>query len=154
MMFHVTCHVSMITSNVMKFRDVRFFSKITKMSKAAQASNAPPLSEPNRPYTLPPGSYRPKQSLGQNFLSDQHYVTKIVNAFHDDVVDSKRVIEIGSGAGALTRVLYPKYPEMTAIEIDERGIKFLKKKLPGLNFIHDDVLNTKWPVLAEGINIY
>lgn len=63
----------------------------------------------NRPFTLPPGVFRyfnllfpslthtvttvsllmflmsrPKQSLGQNFLSDQNYVEKIVNALSDD----------------------------------------------------------------------
>ena len=37
--------------------------------------------QPDRPFTLPTGEYRPKQSLGQNFLSDQNYVMKIVNAF-------------------------------------------------------------------------
>lgn len=34
----------------------------------------------DRPFSLPPGEFRPKQSLGQNFLSDQNYVMKIVRA--------------------------------------------------------------------------
>jgi hypothetical protein len=37
----------------------------------------------DRPFTLPPGAFRPKQSLGQNFLSDQNYVLKICDAFQD-----------------------------------------------------------------------
>lgn len=37
--------------------------------------------EKNRPFTIPKGEFRPKQSLGQNFLSDQNYVNKIVDAF-------------------------------------------------------------------------
>ena len=41
-------------------------------------------AEPDRPFTLPPGKFKPKQSLSQNFLSDQNYVLKIVNAFDDD----------------------------------------------------------------------
>ena len=40
--------------------------------------------ELDRPYTLPPGEFRPKQSLGQNFLSDQNYVNKIVDALSDN----------------------------------------------------------------------
>ena len=38
----------------------------------------------NRPFTIPKGNFRPKQSLGQNFLSDQNYVQKIVDAFSDN----------------------------------------------------------------------
>jgi hypothetical protein len=41
----------------------------------------------DRPFSLPPGEFRPKQSLGQNFLSDQNYVMKIVrtHSVHDHV---------------------------------------------------------------------
>jgi len=59
---------------------------------------------PDRPFTLPPGAFKPKQSLGQNFLSDQNYVMKIVNAFENDSEKGKRVIEVGPGPGALSRV--------------------------------------------------
>jgi hypothetical protein len=76
---------------------------------------------PDRPFSLPPGKFRPKQSLGQNFLSDQNYVNKIVGAMPQDLSEQgHRVVEIGPGAGALTRVLLPIYPMMTAIEIDQR----------------------------------
>lgn len=108
------------------------------------------IVDKNRPFTLPPGLFRPKQSLGQNFLSDQNYVNKIVKAFSplSDGEGGKRVVEIGSGAGALTRVLLPLYPKMTAVDIDPRGIKFLLKKLPGLHCIHGDVLDMDWCALA------
>ena len=78
------------------------------------------------------GQFRPKQSLGQNFLSDQNYVLKICDAFSDRSEGGHRVVEIGPGPGALTRVLYPRYPKMTAIEIDQRAVAFLGQKLPGL----------------------
>lgn len=106
-------------------------------------------SEPDRPFTLPPGQHRPKQSLGQNYLSDQNYVLKICDAFQDDSQDGHRVVEIGPGLGALTRVLLRKYPKMTAIEIDERSIKILKEKLPELQVIHQDVLQFDWAKMAE-----
>lgn len=105
-------------------------------------------SEKDKPFALPPGNFRPKQSLGQNFLSDQNYVRKICNSFEDHSEGGSRVVEIGPGAGALTRVLFAKYPKMTAIEIDQRSVTFLTQKLPGLNIIHKDVLRLDWPELA------
>lgn len=87
--------------------------------------------EKDRPFTLPAGKFKPKQSLGQNFLSDQNYVLKICDAFKDESVKGKNVVEIGPGPGALTRVLLPRYPSMTAIEVDERAVEFLNEKLPG-----------------------
>eukprot|EP01036_Dinobryon_divergens_P033125 gene33125-42842_t len=60
--------------------------------------------EKDRPFTLPPGEFKPKQSLGQNFLSDQNYVLKIVDSFRDSLRAGKfsseddggrRVVEIG-----------------------------------------------------------
>lgn len=85
----------------------------------------------DRPFTLPAGQFKPKQSLGQNFLSDQNYVLKICDAFVDKSSEGHRVVEIGPGPGALTRVLYQRYPSMTAIEIDQRAVAFLGEKLPG-----------------------
>jgi Ribosomal RNA adenine dimethylase len=57
-----------------------------------------------RPPTLPAGEFRPKQSLGQNFLSDQNYVMKICNSFRDNSEGGRGVVELGPGAGALTQV--------------------------------------------------
>lgn len=91
--------------------------------------------EKDRPFTLPSGKFKPRQSLGQNFLSDQNYVMKICDSFKDNSDKGKNVIEIGPGPGALTRVLHRRYPNMTAIEIDERAVDFLTEKIPGIIFI-------------------
>jgi hypothetical protein len=90
----------------------------------------------DRPFTLPAGQFKPKQSLGQNFLSDQNYVLKICDAFIDKSSDGRRVVEIGPGPGALTRVLYQRYPSMTAIEIDQRAVAFLGEKIPGISILN------------------
>lgn len=50
------------------------------------------------------GEFRPKQSLGQNYLSDQNYVMKICNHFGDTSEGGRRVLELGPGTGALTQV--------------------------------------------------
>jgi ribosomal RNA small subunit methyltransferase A len=86
--------------------------------------------------------------LGQNYLSDQNYVLKICDAFQDDSEGGHRVVEIGPGMGALTRVLMRKYPKMTAIEIDERSVRFLNEKLPGLNVLNQDIMKFDWGKLA------
>lgn len=123
-----------------------------------------PKLEPNRPFSLPPGEFKPKQSLGQNYLSDQNTVDKIINAFEvhrqehfleypDETPDihGQRVVEIGPGLGALSRVLHPRYPQMTAIEIDQRAVKVLGEKLPQLHVIHQDVLTFDWRAHAEKV---
>jgi hypothetical protein len=66
------------------------------------ASKQPDIKD--RPFTLPPGEFKPKQSLGQNFLSDQNYVLKIVDSFRSSIKDHAsggekdggiKIIEIG-----------------------------------------------------------
>lgn len=102
----------------------------------------------DRPYTLPPGLFRPKQSLGQNYLSDQNYVLKICDAFSDSSEEGMRAVEIGPGMGALTRVLVKRYPRMTAIEIDQRSVAFLNEKMPQLDVKLCDALDFDFSQLA------
>eukprot|EP00599_Poterioochromonas_sp_BG-1_P002613 CAMPEP_0173135922 /NCGR_PEP_ID=MMETSP1105-20130129/2174_1 /TAXON_ID=2985 /ORGANISM="Ochromonas sp., Strain BG-1" /LENGTH=473 /DNA_ID=CAMNT_0014048001 /DNA_START=188 /DNA_END=1607 /DNA_ORIENTATION=+ len=115
---------------------------------------------PDRPFTLPPGKFRPKQSLGQNYLSDQNYVNKIVAAFHlerqqiagqKDDVTGKQVIEIGPGIGAITRTISPLYPDMLAVEIDERAVELLGEKLPSLKVQHGDILNFRFEQYSKEV---
>lgn len=127
---------------------------------ASTASAEDPLSL-NRPFTLPSGEFRPKQSLGQNYLSDQNYINKIIDTFHSertaamkrdkqagvDVQEDpsgKRVVEIGPGAGALTRSLSHRFKDMLAVEIDQRAVALLNDKIPKLNVLHQDVLQFDW----------
>ena len=73
---------------------------------------------------------------------------KIIDAFEDDSVEGKRVVEVGPGPGALTRKLIDRYPLMTAIELDQRAVAFLGEKIPQLKVIHQDVLTVDWPAMA------
>ena len=61
-----------------------------------------------RPFTLPAGLFKPKQSLGQNFLNDKNYVIKICDAFSETSTGGSRVVEIGPGPGSLTKTLFPR----------------------------------------------
>ena len=121
--------------------------------------------------TLPSGSFKPKQSLGQNYLRDGNTVAKIVRAFvadatetlartsdesmrneSDDDVQHRplRAIELGPGAGALTDVLIPTIgvSNLKCIEIDGRSVELLSQKHPMLHIYHQDVLQVDYPSFA------
>jgi dimethyladenosine transferase len=70
-----------------------------------------------------------KKSLGQNFLADEHILTKIVGAA--DLDSSSYVIEIGPGAGSLTQYLAEAAGKVVAIEIDDRLKAILEETLQG-----------------------
>lgn len=90
---------------------------------------------------------RPKQSLGQNFLRDPNTVRKIVDAVRAPA--GAHVVEIGPGTGALTGLLLERYPNFTAVEIDDRAVSLLLDAHPGLDVRHGDILQINWQDLAR-----
>ncbi len=58
----------------------------------------------------------PRRRFGQNFLTDAHYVRRIVDAIAPQRGDN--LIEIGPGTGALTAPLIERAGHIAAIEID------------------------------------
>lgn len=74
-------------------------------------------------------SMRAKRSLGQNFLVDGKYVSKIVNALHPE--KDEVIIEIGPGRGALTRELLERGATVHAIELDRELVPQLMDDLGG-----------------------
>ena len=59
-----------------------------------------------------------KKSLGQNFLKDKNIINKIVSSINPAKEDL--IIEIGPGAGALTKELVKKESDIICFEIDTR----------------------------------
>jgi 16S rRNA (adenine1518-N6/adenine1519-N6)-dimethyltransferase len=104
---------------------------------------------------LPSGSYKPKQSLGQNYLKDPNTVAKILRAFHSDATKYRPsvdcVVELGPGAGALTDRLVENYgaDKLQCIEIDDRSVELLREKHPDLTVFHEDVLQVDYPAMAD-----
>jgi phospholipid N-methyltransferase len=110
---------------------------------------------------LPSGQFRPKQSLGQNYLNDPNTVAKIVRTFHKDATRDRQeedqdkpltsIIELGPGAGAITDRLVANYGTdvLQCIEIDQRAVEILNDRYPALQIIHEDVLQTNYPELAK-----
>ena len=83
-----------------------------------------------------------KKTLGQNFLQDKNIIDKIVNA--PIYGDNNLVIEIGPGAGSLTKKLLPKVDKAILYEIDTRLERILNKELAeydNYTIIFDDFLN-------------
>ena len=59
---------------------------------------------------------RAKKQFGQHFLTDRHYIERIVTAISPQPADV--MIEIGPGPGALTAPLLEKLSHLHALEID------------------------------------
>ena len=98
-----------------------------------------------RNYTTPSGEklsgFNFKKSLGQNFLTDETVCEKMA----EDIDKETFVIEIGPGAGVLTKHLCERAKSVVAIEIDSRLIPVLEKELSNydnLKVICADVLKT------------
>jgi len=81
-----------------------------------------------------------KKSLGQNFLTDNNIINKIL-----DIVDiqNKDVLEIGPGTGNLTSAILKKKPnKLLVIEKDDELAENLKINFDNsIDIINNDVLN-------------
>ena len=80
-----------------------------------------------------------KKSLGQNFLTDQKIIDKIVNIVN---IKDKSILEIGPGTGNLTFDILKKNPKkLIVIEKDLRLAELLNKDLGNkIEIINEDVL--------------
>ena len=86
-------------------------------------------------------SIRAKKSLGQNFLKDPHYLTKIADAAQ--IAPTDQVLEIGPGLGHLTEVLAKRAQRVLALELDTRLIPVLEREFSGqdhVSIVHADAL--------------
>ena len=84
-------------------------------------------------------NYRPKKSLGQNFLTDVNIINKIIDL---TVIEDKEILEIGPGTGNLTEYIINKKPKkFFVIEKDNDLALLLKKKFnDSIDVINDDIL--------------
>ena len=84
---------------------------------------------------------KPKKGLGQNFLVDDTYLQRIVEAAN--VTESDEVLEIGAGLGSLTRHLAAAAGQVTAVEIDNQFFPILKKVIKdfsNIRLIEGDIM--------------
>ncbi|MBL8525619.1 MAG: 16S rRNA (adenine(1518)-N(6)/adenine(1519)-N(6))-dimethyltransferase RsmA [Betaproteobacteria bacterium] len=82
-----------------------------------------------------------KKRFGQHFLSDRHYIDRIVSAIAPKPGDT--MVEIGPGPGAITEPLVGKLDHLHAVEIDRDLAAALRRRFPVEKFtLHEeDVLD-------------
>lgn len=88
-------------------------------------------------------SFRPKRSLGQNFLVDGNLQRKIVDALDPQPGDA--ILEVGPGQGALTRHLLGRTTRLVLVELDDELVQRWQEEAaarpPGeVEVIHRDIL--------------
>jgi len=84
---------------------------------------------------------RAKKRLGQNFLVDERYARRIVDALSPRVGET--VIEIGPGHGALTGLLLEGGARVVAVEFDHELVPLLRERYAGrgdLTLVEADAL--------------
>ena len=92
------------------------------------------------------------KSLGQNFLTDEKVVKKIVDTA--ELADNDTVIEIGPGVGSMTVELAKRAKKVIAVEIDKRLIPALKENLEefqNIQIINMDIMDADIKELQKGV---
>jgi 16S rRNA (adenine1518-N6/adenine1519-N6)-dimethyltransferase len=108
------------------------------------------------PSMLKDYGLKPQKGLGQNFLVDELYLERIVQA--GGVEKSDTVLEIGAGLGSLTRYLASSAGEVVAVEIDKNlfpALKKVTKPFENVRLVQGDFmeLEIKELVKADGYKV-
>ena len=99
-------------------------------------------------------THRHKKQLGQHFLHEAGIIDRIVRAI--DPKPGELLVEIGPGAGAITKPLLQRHGALTVIEFDRDLIEPLAAMgaaLGQLDIVHADVLEVDFTELAQGATI-
>jgi 16S rRNA (adenine1518-N6/adenine1519-N6)-dimethyltransferase len=108
-----------------------------------RATSGPSPSPRPRVSESPRPSFHPSKRFGQNFLTDQRIIKRIIEALRP--VADETVVEIGPGRGALTTPLLEKVGSLVAIEFDRNLIPLLLEKFnqrKNFKLIQSDALVT------------
>ena len=91
-----------------------------------------------------------RQRLGQHFLHDDRTARAIVAALD---AEPDRVVEIGPGRGALTRILIERFGQVAAVELDPDLAAMLPNRLgrpAGLEVLRLDAVTADLDAIARG----
>ena len=92
-----------------------------------------------------------KHSLGQNFLEDEALVSSLVDS--TGVGADDHILEVGPGAGIMTNILAQRCKSVTAVEIDDTLLPFLRIKLEkyeNVRIVQGDIMRVNLPeIMAE-----
>ena len=95
-----------------------------------------------------------KKSLGQNFLTDNNVINKIVNLIS---IQNETILEVGPGTGNLTSHILKKKPKkLYVIEKDDKLASILSDKFKDqLIIINDDILKIDETLLfKDTVNVF
>ncbi len=67
-----------------------------------------------------------KRRFGQNFLTDQSIINRLIDAIHP--LPDQTIVEIGPGLGALTKPLLKKTRHLHVVEIDRDIVSWMQKE--------------------------
>lgn len=99
-------------------------------------------------------SYK-KKSLGQHFLIDDAYRTKITDAIIENC-NANVLVEIGPGEGSITEKILPAIKAKSIlVELDDRFAPQIKKKFGSekVSVIHNDILKVDWNTFGDSVFI-
>ena len=92
--------------------------------------------------------FHPRRRLGQSFLVDANIVRKAVRAL--DLTGDECVVEVGAGAGAVTRALAQQARRVIAIELDPALVTILGETVgTAAEIVQGDVLAVQWDELLR-----
>jgi len=87
--------------------------------------------------------FRPRRRLGQTFLVDGNIVRNLVRAA--ELTGQECVVEVGAGAGAVTRALTQQARRVIAIELDAALVSMLAEIVGDTaEIVHGDLLALRW----------
>ena len=96
------------------------------------------------------GAFHPKRSLGQNFLTDDALFAQLVSL--SGVGKDDAVLEIGAGAGGMTKALSAACRQVVSIEVDGTLLPILRvalEKCKNVRLVHGDVLRLNLPEITK-----
>lgn len=97
-----------------------------------------------------PVEFHHKRSLGQNFLTDEALFEQLVDL--SGVGPEDAVLEIGAGAGGMTKVLSKRCKRVISIEIDDALLPILGLVLQqcgNVRLVHGDVMQLNLPQVTK-----
>ena len=95
---------------------------------------------------------RYKQGLGQNFIYDEELLAALVRL--SGVTKEDDVLEVGPGAGSMTRHLCRAAHHVLSVELDDRLIPLLNafmEEFDNFTLIHGDVMSVNLPEITAGL---
>ena len=95
---------------------------------------------------------RPKKRLGQHFLTDRHYLARIVAAI--DPHRGDRIVEIGPGTGLLTEGLLEHVDRLHVVEIDRALAQRLRDSFDDRLVVHEaDALEFDFDAIGAPLRV-